>query len=259
MTRTVVNPLASANTVGRRSDVRPAQLPALELLGPTACTRTTPATRSSPPKSSSAITGDCVSRPAEQLRGDDDRPVTGRAPSPTQTLNSDRSRGHAQVQRSRSASDSRRRSTSDVRPLRAVTFADALARLEAGLAAALPAPHAQARLAPVPRREWPAGFTPARPPRRRSPADFPRNDAQAHIMLTVRADTLGQHSGQVSLPGGVVDPGETFEQAALREAHEEVALRARRRARARRADAARHSGQRIPAAPDRRRPTGRPR
>ena len=33
-----------------------------------------------------------------------------------------------------------------------------------------------------------------------------------------------RHGGQVSLPGGVVEPGETFEQAALREAHEEVAL-----------------------------------
>ena len=39
----------------------------------------------------------------------------------------------------------------------------------------------------------------------------------------MRADAL-RHGGQVSLPGGVVDPGETFEQAALREAHEEVAL-----------------------------------
>jgi 8-oxo-dGTP pyrophosphatase MutT (NUDIX family) len=28
----------------------------------------------------------------------------------------------------------------------------------------------------------------------------------------------------VSLPGGVVDPGETYDQAAMREAHEEVAL-----------------------------------
>jgi 8-oxo-dGTP pyrophosphatase MutT (NUDIX family) len=46
----------------------------------------------------------------------------------------------------------------------------------------------------------------------------------AHIILTVRADTLRRHSGQVSLPGGVLEPGETFEQAALREAHEEVAL-----------------------------------
>jgi 8-oxo-dGTP pyrophosphatase MutT (NUDIX family) len=43
-------------------------------------------------------------------------------------------------------------------------------------------------------------------------------------VLTVRADTLRLHSGQVSLPGGVLEPGETFEQAALREAHEEVAL-----------------------------------
>ena len=52
---------------------------------------------------------------------------------------------------------------------------------------------------------------------------FPR-DGRAHIVLTVRAETLGRHSGQISLPGGVVEPGEAFEQAALREAHEEISL-----------------------------------
>jgi 8-oxo-dGTP pyrophosphatase MutT (NUDIX family) len=48
--------------------------------------------------------------------------------------------------------------------------------------------------------------------------------SRAHVVLTVRAGTLERHSGQVSLPGGVVDLGETFEQAALREAREEVSL-----------------------------------
>ena len=79
-------------------------------------------------------------------------------------------------------------------------------------------------MAPRPRREWPAGFNPARIRRAAGLLlVFPVGD-RPHIVLTVRADTLGRHSGQVSLPGGVVEPGETFEQAALREAHEEVAL-----------------------------------
>ena len=40
----------------------------------------------------------------------------------------------------------------------------------------------------------------------------------------MRASTLPHHTGQVSLPGGRVDPGETLEQAALREAFEEVGV-----------------------------------
>ena len=132
-----------------------------------------------------------------------------------------------------------------------MTFADASARLEAALQRGLPGAAAQARMAPVPRRQWPAGLNPARirnaaglllvfpgttinaeaaePAEQIRTLRIPRvlrsssSDA-AHIILTVRADTLRRHSGQVSLPGGVLEPGETFEQAALREAHEEVAL-----------------------------------
>jgi 8-oxo-dGTP pyrophosphatase MutT (NUDIX family) len=103
-------------------------------------------------------------------------------------------------------------------------FADVIRRLETALRTELPGIDAQNLLAPVPRREWPAGFDPARV---RHAAGllliFPIHD-HAHIVLTVRSDTVGRHSGQVSLPGGVVEPGETFEHAALREAHEEVAL-----------------------------------
>ncbi len=77
-------------------------------------------------------------------------------------------------------------------------------------------------MSPRPRRSWPDG-----PNRVRDAAGllllFP-HAGRAHIVLTVRSETLGRHGGQVSLPGGVIEPGEAFEQAALREAHEEVSL-----------------------------------
>lgn len=103
-------------------------------------------------------------------------------------------------------------------------FAVAIERLEQALSRDLPGEDAQAILAPVPRRAWPPGFQISQI---RHAAGllllFPLDD-RAHVVLTVRAGTLGRHSGQVSLPGGVVEPGETLEHAALREAHEEVAL-----------------------------------
>jgi 8-oxo-dGTP pyrophosphatase MutT (NUDIX family) len=103
-------------------------------------------------------------------------------------------------------------------------FGDVVRRLETAFEGELPGTDAQAALAPIPRREWPQGFNPARARRAAGLLlVFPVRD-RAHIVLTVRSDTLGRHGGQVSLPGGVVEPGETVEQAALREAHEEVSL-----------------------------------
>ena len=91
------------------------------------------------------------------------------------------------------------------------------------LAAPLPGPAAQSLMAPAPRREWPQGFNPARIRNAAGLLLVVPNGGQAAIILTVRAHTL-RHAGQVSLPGGVVELGETFEQAALREAGEEVGL-----------------------------------
>jgi 8-oxo-dGTP pyrophosphatase MutT (NUDIX family) len=102
-------------------------------------------------------------------------------------------------------------------------FTDVIARLEAALRAELPGATAHQWLAPRPRRQWPSGFNPARI---RNAAGlllvFPI-DERAHVVLTLRADSV-RHGGQVSLPGGVVERGETFEQAAVRETHEEIAL-----------------------------------
>jgi 8-oxo-dGTP pyrophosphatase MutT (NUDIX family) len=44
------------------------------------------------------------------------------------------------------------------------------------------------------------------------------------VPLTVRASGLARHAGQISLPGGATDPGETLIDAALREASEEIGV-----------------------------------
>jgi 8-oxo-dGTP pyrophosphatase MutT (NUDIX family) len=135
-------------------------------------------------------------------------------------------------------------------------FSDVVTRLEDAFTRELPGAAAQAHLAPIPRRQWPDGFreeqlrhaaglllvfptavnaepaetawfdtlTMSRDDNAAIARPEPVEGRAAHILLTVRADTLGRHGGQVSLPGGVVDAGETFEQAALREAREEVGL-----------------------------------
>lgn len=53
---------------------------------------------------------------------------------------------------------------------------------------------------------------------------FPRDD-QLHVPLTVRSSRVTTHRGEVSLPGGGIDPGDGGATgAALREAHEEIGV-----------------------------------
>jgi 8-oxo-dGTP pyrophosphatase MutT (NUDIX family) len=59
-------------------------------------------------------------------------------------------------------------------------------------------------------------------------AGFPVHEqwsTAAALILTRRTRHLGNHPGQWALPGGRTEPGESAEQAALRELHEEVGLR----------------------------------
>ncbi len=44
------------------------------------------------------------------------------------------------------------------------------------------------------------------------------------VILTQRLQAMRRHGGQVAFPGGKIDPGEDAVTAALREAHEELAL-----------------------------------
>jgi 8-oxo-dGTP pyrophosphatase MutT (NUDIX family) len=99
------------------------------------------------------------------------------------------------------------------------------ALLRERLAGTLPGLDAQLRFMPTPPRTgWKPGEFPSDA---RLAAGllllFP-GECGPSVPLTVRASGLRRHAGQVSLPGGATDPGETLAQAALREAHEEIGV-----------------------------------
>lgn len=50
------------------------------------------------------------------------------------------------------------------------------------------------------------------------------DEKEACFVITRRASKLKSHAGQWALPGGRLDPGESIEEAALRETREEVGL-----------------------------------
>lgn len=101
------------------------------------------------------------------------------------------------------------------------TLPEALRR---ALAGPLPGLDAQLRMAPR--------FDDGPPPRVAAPDFRPAAallllyplDDRWHVPLTVRGSRLRDHTGQVSLPGGRIEPGESPEAAAVREAEEEVAI-----------------------------------
>jgi 8-oxo-dGTP pyrophosphatase MutT (NUDIX family) len=50
-------------------------------------------------------------------------------------------------------------------------------------------------------------------------------EGEAHVLLTKRSDSVPSHPGQISLPGGVVEPGDGSPRAtALRETEEEIGI-----------------------------------
>ena len=53
-----------------------------------------------------------------------------------------------------------------------------------------------------------------------------RNGDRWSILFTRRSEHLAAHSGQIAFPGGSVEAGETLEAAVVREAEEEVGIRA---------------------------------
>lgn len=88
----------------------------------------------------------------------------------------------------------------------------------------LPGVEAQKRLSPEPREGWDPGYVPedARPAAGLVLL-YPKA-GKLHTVLTLRTTALTHHGGQLSLPGGRVEKGESLVETALREAQEEIGI-----------------------------------
>jgi 8-oxo-dGTP pyrophosphatase MutT (NUDIX family) len=94
--------------------------------------------------------------------------------------------------------------------------------LTARLAQPLPGPMVGSRFEPHPR---PWRHYDAAPADARAAAVLLllyRHAGEWRLPLTLRPDSLAAHAGQISLPGGALEPGESVVEAALREFHEEL-------------------------------------
>jgi 8-oxo-dGTP pyrophosphatase MutT (NUDIX family) len=105
-----------------------------------------------------------------------------------------------------------------------VRFVETVERLRAALAEPLPGAKAQRAMASLPRPGW----KPGQVPEGARPAGvlillYPV-EREAWLPLTVRTQDVESHRGQVSLPGGALEAGESSEAGALREAEEEVGI-----------------------------------
>ena len=99
-------------------------------------------------------------------------------------------------------------------------------QIEAALRRPLPGLVAMVRMAPNPRPLYPP--TPDHRPREGAVLVllYPGGvDGELYLALTRRTDTVGSHRGQISFPGGSIDPDDiSTAHAALREACEEIGV-----------------------------------
>jgi 8-oxo-dGTP pyrophosphatase MutT (NUDIX family) len=97
--------------------------------------------------------------------------------------------------------------------------------LRVKLAETLPGVEVQMRFAPAPlRKAWKDGQLPEDARIAAALLLVYAGPEGPAVPLTVRASGLTRHAGQISLPGGAADEGETLAQTALREAHEEIGV-----------------------------------